>query len=97
MISETFPMMRSGSSEESYSCIADSGGPAAQAERAVNRDCAGHLGKAGIFEREISCAPEGSNLGLGCGNPLAFAALNQESGMDLGSGGGFDAFLAAGR
>jgi SAM-dependent methyltransferase len=41
--------------------------------------------------------PAGSNMGLGCGNPLAIASLKPgETVLDIGSGGGFDAFLAAG-
>jgi len=41
-------------------------------------------------------APDGSNLGLGCGNPLGIAELRPgETVLDLGSGAGFDAFLAA--
>ena len=40
--------------------------------------------------------PDGSNLGLGCGNPVALASLQPgETVLDLGSGAGFDAFLAA--
>lgn len=40
--------------------------------------------------------PEGSNLGLGCGNPVALASLKEgETVLDLGSGAGFDCFLAA--
>lgn len=51
---------------------------------------------AGYSDDEISAAPEGANLGLGCGNPVAIASLkNGETVLDLGSGGGFDAFLAA--
>ncbi len=39
--------------------------------------------------------PEGANMGLSCGNPVAIAALKEgQSVLDLGSGGGFDAFLA---
>ncbi len=42
--------------------------------------------------------PEGANLGLGCGNPKAIARLKSgETVLDLGSGGGFDCFLAAGQ
>ncbi|MEE9253248.1 MAG: arsenite methyltransferase [Thermodesulfobacteriota bacterium] len=47
-------------------------------------------------EREISSAPEGSNLSLGCGNPIAHAAIREgDTVLDLGSGAGFDCFLAA--
>lgn len=50
----------------------------------------------GYSEKELSAVPEGANLGLGCGNPQAIAALQpDEIVLDLGSGGGFDAFLAA--
>ncbi len=45
---------------------------------------------------ETNSVPEGANMGLGCGNPQAIAALSSgETVLDLGSGGGFDAFLAA--
>ncbi len=47
---------------------------------------------------ELSAVPEGADLGLGCGNPLAFAALDPgDVVVDLGSGAGFDCFLAAKR
>ncbi len=50
----------------------------------------------GYSEEELGAAPVGSNLGLGCGNPLAFAALKPgDVVVDLGSGAGFDCFLAA--
>ncbi len=46
----------------------------------------------------MASVPEGANLGLGCGNPVALASLKEgEVVLDLGSGGGFDAFLAAKR
>lgn len=52
----------------------------------------------GYSQAELQAVPEGANLGLGCGNPLAFAALNKgETVVDLGSGAGFDCFLAARR
>src|SRR5581483_5047251 len=50
----------------------------------------------GYSEAEIAAVPDGANLGLGCGNPQAIAALRPgEVVVDLGSGAGFDCFLAA--
>lgn len=50
----------------------------------------------GYTSDEIGAVPEGANLGLGCGNPQAIAALKPgEVVLDLGSGAGFDCFLAA--
>ena len=50
----------------------------------------------GYSKEDISTVPEGANLGLGCGNPLISASLQpDETVLDLGSGGGFDCFLAA--
>ncbi len=50
----------------------------------------------GYSEEELKVVPEGANLGLGCGNPLALASLKPgEVVLDLGSGAGFDCFLAA--
>jgi arsenite methyltransferase len=50
----------------------------------------------GYSAAEVLAVPEGANLGLGCGNPQAIAALKPgETVLDLGSGAGFDAFLAA--
>jgi SAM-dependent methyltransferase len=52
----------------------------------------------GYTAEEIIGVPEGANLGLGCGNPLALAAIREgETVLDLGSGAGFDCFLAARR
>lgn len=50
----------------------------------------------GYSKEELSNVPQGSNLGLGCGNPQAIADLRPgEVVLDLGSGAGFDCFLAA--
>lgn len=57
------------------------------------QDMSKHIG---YSEEEIHQVPEGSNLGLGCGNPVALASLKKgETVLDLGSGAGFDCFLAA--
>jgi SAM-dependent methyltransferase len=50
----------------------------------------------GYSETQLASVPEGANLGLGCGNPQAIAAMRPgETIIDLGSGAGFDCFLAA--
>jgi SAM-dependent methyltransferase len=65
--------------------------------------CCGSAGKAdnisrriGYKDEELQSVPEGANLGLGCGNPIAMASLRKgETLLDLGSGAGIDCFLAA--
>lgn len=67
--------------------------------------CCGSIGKAkdmsktfGYSDAEMNSVPEGANLGFGCGNPVAIASLKEgDVVLDLGSGAGFDAFLAAQR
>ena len=50
----------------------------------------------GYSAEELAAVPEGANLGLGCGNPQAIAAIRSgEVVVDLGSGAGFDCLLAA--
>jgi len=52
--------------------------------------------KVGYTAAEVSSAPDGADLGLGCGNPQTIASLKPgETVLDLGAGAGFDAFLAA--
>lgn len=52
--------------------------------------------KIGYTDEELKSVPEGANLGLGCGNPVALASLKEgEIVLDLGSGAGFDCLLAA--
>ncbi len=60
-------------------------------------DVAQNISKAvGYSVEDMAAVPEGANLGLGCGNPVALASLKEgEVVLDLGSGGGFDCFLAA--
>ncbi len=50
----------------------------------------------GYSKEDILSVPDGANMGLGCGNPVALASLKPgETVVDLGAGGGFDSFLAA--
>lgn len=52
--------------------------------------------KIGYSEKELASIPDGANLGLGCGNPVAIASLRRgDTVLDLGSGTGLDCFLAA--
>ncbi|MFF2176170.1 arsenite methyltransferase [Lysinibacillus sp. NPDC058147] len=52
--------------------------------------------KMGYTKEELTSIPDGANMGLSCGNPQAIADLKHgETVVDLGSGGGFDCFLAA--
>ncbi|MBI5664450.1 MAG: arsenite methyltransferase [Nitrospirae bacterium] len=67
--------------------------------------CCGSTGKAkdiskfvGYSDEELGAVPDAANMGLGCGNPVALASLKEgETVIDLGSGGGLDCFLAAGK
>lgn len=61
------------------------------------QETANHVGaKIGYSPEELNTAPQGSNLGVGCGNPFALAKICEgETVVDLGSGAGFDAFLSA--
>jgi SAM-dependent methyltransferase len=73
---------RNGGSCASASCCGS--GAAAQVARAV-----------GYGEAELAALPDGANMGLSCGNPTALASLRPgEVVLDLGSGGGFDVFIA---
>ncbi|MCX5657979.1 MAG: arsenite methyltransferase [Candidatus Omnitrophica bacterium] len=52
--------------------------------------------KVGYSDSEMNAVPEGANLGFGCGNPVALTSLKEgDVVLDLGSGAGFDAFLAS--
>ena len=57
---------------------------------------AAYMGKLGYSQKDLASAPDGANMMLGCGNPVALASLKPgETVVDLGCGGGFDCFLAA--
>ncbi|MCX5708968.1 MAG: methyltransferase domain-containing protein [Candidatus Omnitrophica bacterium] len=62
-------------------------------------DQARNISKAvGYSDAEMNGVPEGANLGFGCGNPVALVSLKEgDVVLDLGSGAGFDAFLASPR
>ncbi len=81
-----------------YAKIAKQGGTCCTP---ANSCCGGGLAQRisksiGYTDEELKAAPEGANLGLGCGNPVALASLKEgETVLDLGSGAGFDCFLAA--
>jgi SAM-dependent methyltransferase len=75
--------------QQTTTCCASPGccGPAPDASLAL-----------GYSAKDLAAVPEGANMGLGCGNPQAIAALAPgEVVLDLGAGGGFDCFLAAKR
>jgi len=82
---------------ESYAKVAKRGSCCAPQQSCCGTDTAEAVGKRiGYSKEELKTVPEGSNLGLGCGNPVALASLKEgETVLDLGSGAGFDCFLAA--
>ena len=58
--------------------------------------CASTSQQIGYSKGELASVPQGADLSLGCGNPVALASLREgETVVDLGSGGGLDCFLAA--
>jgi arsenite methyltransferase len=88
---------------ENYGKIASSSGGSCCSGPVTSSCCGGQKDLAkeissniGYSNEDINKVPEGSNLGLGCGNPIAMASLVKgEVVLDLGSGAGFDCFLAA--
>ncbi len=81
---------------EKYGAIAE-GKPGGAGCCSGSCSCGEVLPEIGYTEQQAATIPEGANLGLGCGNPIAHAALKPgETVLDLGSGAGIDCFLAAG-
>ena len=70
--------------------------PKAEASCCAPASVADQARRMGYSDAELAVIPDGANLGLGCGNPQAIAAMKAgEVVIDLGSGAGFDCFLAA--
>jgi len=89
IIKEKYSRVAKGSGAGSSCCS----GPSCCTKINSSKDYSIGIGYSG---KEIESVPEGANLGLGCGNPLAIDSLKEgETVLDLGSGGGFDCFLAA--
>ncbi len=91
-----------GMVRENYGKIAASGqagcgcSPSSCCGTPNNASAADMSFRLGYSTEEVTAVPEGANMGLGCGNPQAIASLQPgETVLDLGSGGGFDCFLAA--
>lgn len=83
IVREQYGNVARGSGE--VGCATGCCGPGAEASLAL-----------GYSPEDLAAVPEGANMGLGCGNPQAIAALKPgETVLDLGAGGGFDCFLAA--
>jgi SAM-dependent methyltransferase len=77
---------------EGYSEIATGGGCCCGSNRKSSDELVRQIGYA---PEELSAVPEDANMGLSCGNPTAIASLKHgEIVLDLGSGGGFDVFIA---
>ncbi|UJR82991.1 arsenite methyltransferase [Sandaracinus amylolyticus] len=91
-----------GTVRETYGKIAREGGSCGCAPSGCCGPTSAGLGVGstsaglGYSDAELAAVPQGADMGLGCGNPQAIAALQEgETVLDLGSGGGFDALLAA--
>ena len=90
---------------EKYGAIARQGSSSCGCTPAATSCCGSSAGVSNVISKSIgytdedlTSVPEGANLGLGCGNPVALASLKAgEVVLDLGSGAGFDCFLTADR
>ena len=81
---------------EGYAGVARSGGACCSSGCSCSGTADAAARRIGYSDSDVAAAPAGANLGLGCGNPVALASLQPgETVLDLGSGAGFDCFLAA--
>src|SRR5437773_2509053 len=93
-VRERYGAMARERGKVSGNCCAQNGAPVSSccSNAGSTSDSAALLG---YSEKDIAAVPEGADLGLGCGTPLSAAALRPgETVLDLGSGAGFDCFLA---
>ncbi len=82
---------------EQYAAVANAKGASSCAAGCCGPNFdVGNAEKLGYSAEDIAALPDGANMGLGCGNPAAIAALREgETVLDLGAGGGIDCFLAS--
>src|ERR1700758_5013020 len=89
-------MVRASYGAVAVGTVADCCAPAASSCCGLDSDVDGKARRMGYSDDELATLPDGANLGLGCGNPQAIAAMKPgEVVVDLGSGAGFDCLLAA--
>ncbi len=93
-------MMDERTKDEVRAAVREQYGNVARAGGGCAPSCCGPGAEAslslGYAPEDLAAVPEGANMGLGCGNPQAIASLKAgETVLDLGSGGGFDCFLAS--
>ncbi|WP_114578438.1 arsenite methyltransferase [Saliphagus sp. LR7] len=94
VVRERYASIATEKSEEESSCCSSDDSCCSPTETAAPTDETAR--QLGYSETELESVDGNANLGLGCGNPQALASLNVgESVLDLGSGAGFDCFLAA--
>jgi arsenite methyltransferase len=88
-------LVRSGYAKIAQDTSAGCGSPGVSCCGSAPQDADNLARELGYTKEELQVLPEGANMGLSCGNPAALAALKPgETVLDLGSGGGFDVFIA---
>src|SRR5947199_9785203 len=88
-------MVRKGYASIAQNTSAGCCGPGVSCSGSSPQDSQKLARELGYTVEELTALPEGANMGLSCGNPAALAALKPgEVVLDLGSGGGFDVFIA---